>query len=92
MLYCILVLVPGEPTGTYIYFVCALRETALCIVISSYLLVVSGTVAFSLVTSPAIWWRSVEFHRESVTFAAYGLTLLKYSVRLVCWCTATRAG
>lgn len=84
MLHCILALVPGDPIGNCLHSVYAPHETVLCIGISCYLVAVSGTVTFSLVTSPAIWWRSVEFHRESVTFAAYGLTLLGYSVRLVC--------
>lgn len=43
---------------------------------------VRRTLAFSLVTSPAIWWRSVEIQRGSVTFAGDVLTLLKCSIRL----------
>jgi len=83
--------VSGALIDNYLYLECALRETALCTGISCYLVAVSGTVTFSLVTSHAIWWRPVEFHCESVAFAAHGLTLVKYSVKLVCWCTATRA-
>jgi hypothetical protein len=36
---------------------------------------------FCVLASPAVWWRSVELKRGSVTFGTEGLTLLKYSIR-----------
>jgi hypothetical protein len=45
---------------------------------------VRGNPTFSLVTLPAIWWRSVELQNGSVTFAADDLeflTLMKHRVR-----------
>ena len=46
-----------------------------------HLVAVRGTPALSLVTSPAIWWQSVELKCGSVTFRSDGLRLPKYSIR-----------
>lgn len=39
---------------------------------------------FCILTSPAIWWRSVKLIRGSVTFGFHALTPIKYSKRCVC--------
>jgi hypothetical protein len=36
---------------------------------------------FCVFASPAVWWRSVELKRGSVTFGSDGMTQLKYSIR-----------
>jgi hypothetical protein len=44
-------------------------------VVSYHLMAYGGTLTFSLVMSPTIWWVSVELHRGSVT----GLAFVKYT-------------
>ena len=47
------------------------------------LVAVRGTPSFSLVTSFAIWWPSLELEIGSVTFVSDELTQLKLSVRYI---------
>jgi hypothetical protein len=50
--------------------------------LSCHLAALRGTPTFRLMTSPIIWWRSMELHRGSVTFGMEELTLLKYTLAL----------